>query len=313
MNIEEIQSFLSISNIQVKTLHEHAKASERYVEVVFYYPNSSNWSGWIPYHYRRAGIEINTAKELAQFLETVYPFCSEQASTVWVSTEVALWEQEFSNKKVTKPFFDVLTNLDWCCTNHQFPRNNNPQRRIQDIKENGYLLATDTRRFCLTCAKYTTQLLLIPYTRSSATGYEVISTKLKNRILQVLNNQNVYEDRITSSKALIPDHKFPEIRWDSNTKAENPEDMTDTEIKEKFQLLDNQRNQQKREVCRNCYQTNKRGKVYGINYYYQGDENWTANVPKQGKEAEKGCIGCPWYDLQKWRESLNIAINKITS
>ena len=24
-----------------------------------------------------------------------------------------------------------------------------------------------------------------------------------------------------------------------------------------------------------------------------------------GKAAEKGCIGCPWYDIARWREELN--------
>jgi hypothetical protein len=81
--------------------------------------------------------------------------------------------------------------------------------------------------------------------------------------------------------------------------------MDDEVIRKKFQLLDNQRNLQKREACRRCYQTNKRGTVFGIKYYYQGNENWPRGVPKRGKEAERGCIGCPWYDLQKWRKSLN--------
>ena len=80
--------------------------------------------------------------------------------------------------------------------------------------------------------------------------------------------------------------------------------MSDEEIKEKFQLLTNQRNQQKREICRNCFQTGKRGVIYGIPYYYKGNENWDERIPKIGKQAEKGCIGCPWYDIQKWKEHL---------
>ena len=80
--------------------------------------------------------------------------------------------------------------------------------------------------------------------------------------------------------------------------------MTDDEIKQKFQLMSNQRNQQKREVCRKCFQTGKRGSIYGIKYYYYGDENWDINIPQRGKEAEKGCIGCPWYDIAQWRSEL---------
>ena len=92
--------------------------------------------------------------------------------------------------------------------------------------------------------------------------------------------------------------------------AENPDDMTDDEIRAKFQLLTNQRNQQKREVCRNCFQTGKRGTIYGISYFYKGDENWDKSIPTKGKEAEKGCVGCPWYDIQNWKEHLMKLIKK---
>mgnify|MGYP001608878353 FL=1 len=75
-------------------------------------------------------------------------------------------------------------------------------------------------------------------------------------------------------------------------------------------MLDNQRNLEKREVCRKVFQTGKRGTIFGIKYYYEGDEDWPKNVPKVGKEAEKGWIGTPWYDIEKWRQSLNRDIEK---
>lgn len=87
--------------------------------------------------------------------------------------------------------------------------------------------------------------------------------------------------------------------------AENPEDMTDNEIKNKFQLIDNQRNQQKREVCRKCFQSGNRGTLFGINYFYEGTKDWAKDIPTTGKSAEQGCIGCGWYDIEKWREELN--------
>ena len=80
--------------------------------------------------------------------------------------------------------------------------------------------------------------------------------------------------------------------------------MTDDEIRAKFQLLTNQRNQQKREVCRNCYQTGERGSIYGIDFYYEGGPIWESSIPRKGKAAEQGCIGCPWYDIERWRREL---------
>ena len=85
-------------------------------------------------------------------------------------------------------------------------------------------------------------------------------------------------------------------------------EMTDAEIVQKFQLLDSQRNQQKREICRRCFQEGKRGTIYGIKYFYEGNENWDPSIPKVGKAAEKGCIGCPWYDIEFWRKMLNQAL-----
>ena len=123
--------------------------------------------------------------------------------------------------------------------------------------------------------------------------------------LRLLKERNAFEARVTAKKALIPDHKFSEVRWDEETKAENSMEMTDAQIIQKFQLLDNQRNQQKREICRRCFQEGIRGTIYGIKYFYEGDEHWDETIPKVGKAAEKGCKGCPWYDIELWRKMLN--------
>lgn len=145
---------------------------------------------------------------------------------------------------------------------------------------------------------------MLPIQRGGATGngYETWSPSLRKRIIKVLNGIDVFE--CTHNAHCLPDHKFSEIRWDENTKAENSDAMTDDDIRQKFQLLTNQRNQQKREVCRTCFQTGKRGVLFGIPYFYAGSENWDSSIPSKGKDAEKGCIGCPWYDIQAWREHL---------
>lgn len=184
------------------------------------------------------------------------------------------------------------------------PRNSNPQRRIQDLKEFGYTISTDLARFCPNCNKNTSQRILLPIPRGQllGNGYETWTPALRKRIISVLDSYDVFE--CTKSPHCLPDHKFSEIRWDEHTKSENPDSMTDDEIKEKFQLLTNQRNQQKREVCRNCFQTGKRGIAYGIPFFYEGDSEWDPSIPSKGKEAEQGCKGCAWYDLAEWRKQL---------
>ena len=165
-------------------------------------------------------------------------------------------------------------------------------------------MATNTNRFCKNCNKNTTQLILLPLPRGGITGYETWSKELRIKIVKSLNEYDVFEAKKTRKEGLLPDHKFPEIRWDENTKRGSLENMTEAEITNDFQLLTNQRNQQKREICRNCFQTGERGIIYGIPFYYKGDKKWDSKVPKIGKEAEKGCIGCAWYDIEHWRKEL---------
>ena len=83
--------------------------------------------------------------------------------------------------------------------------------------------------------------------------------------------------------------------------------MPDDEIKKKFQLLTNQTNIQKERYCQRCVLQGKRGSFFGIKWYYQGDENWAGT----SKADENGCVGCPWYDLELWKEKFNEHLNNL--
>lgn len=294
-------------NIKIIDKKTHSKASEEYVSVELYYSNDVKWTGWIPTTYRRTGLFLDTDDKIYEYLNNVYPELNPSKYNNWLEEQKQFWESK-PNAEVTKSFYDILKACQWTCINCQLPVNPNWARRIQDLKEFGYTLATDTNRYCSTCGANKTHLLLLPLKRLTVegNGYETWSPQLRKRIIKLLGSIDVYEG--TYNANCLPDHKFSEIRWDENTKTDNPDDMSDDEIRNKFQLLTNQRNQQKREVCRTCFQTGKRGVIYGIPYYYEGDEDWDKTIPQIGKEAEKGCIGCPWYDIQRWKEEL---LNKI--
>ena len=282
----------------------HTKASEEYVSVRFTYPGKV-WEGWVPVEYRRTGVSIKPEEtdKLYEHLNTVYEQMNPANFPAWLAKQKKFWAEEKPGADTTKAFFDSLIKGGWQCVECTLPKNPNWARRIQDLKEFGFTLATDTKKFCPHCGGNRTHLILLPIERGgSGNGYETWSPALRKRIIRVLGRIDAYEG--TPSAHLLPDHKFSEIRWDENTKAENPDTMTDREIRSKFQLLTNQRNQQKREVCRTCFQTGKRGCIYGIPFYYSGDENWDQSIPQKGKEAEKGCIGCPWYDIQEWKDQL---------
>ena len=288
---------------------KHSKASEEYLLVRFLYDNDQTWEGWIPVEYRRTGISIaeDNIEEINNYLELVYQNMNPGNHQSWLEEQEDFWKD--SKAIVTKPFFDSLKNGGWQCVKCTLPQNSNPARRIQDLKEMGYTLSTNTNYFCSKCKQNTTHYSLIPIKRGDfiGNGYETWSPKLRKRILSVLNNVDIYENK--PNKHILPDHKFSEIRWDDNTKSENSENMTDEEIRQKFQLLSNQRNQQKREICRTCFQTGKRGIIFGIPFWYLGDENWDANIPRKGKLAEKGGEGCAWYDIEKWRNELLKKLN----
>lgn len=305
ITIEEFSELLDNKYIIVEAFREHSKASEKYIDVTFVQKDGYTWKGSIPYFYRRTGLFIETANDLVDYLNEIYPHFTKTEIEKFQAKEKKRWNDEMSGKKTTKGFFDKLLDLDWKSVKYDLPNNPNWARRVQDIKEFGYSLATDTRRTVKGKYETDTHILLVPLPKGGVTGYEVMSPAFKAKAIAVMESINVYEYSKANKHGLLPDHKFPEIRWDEETRAENPEEMPNKEIKEKFQLVDNQRNQQKREVCRKCFQTGERGKLYGINYYYEGNEKWDADIPKIGKEAEKGCIGCGWYDIQKWRESLN--------
>ena len=288
-----------------KEWKKHSKASEKYVHVKFLYENSE-WDGWVPVEYRRTGISISVENEaeLNEYLNNVYKDMNPNNYDKWRREQFKFWKNEKPNAHITKEFFDVLVEGGWKCQGCDLPNNPNWARRIQDLKEYGYTLATNTSKYCPKCNDNKTHLILLPIKRGSlkGNGYETWSTKLRKKIIKTLNSIDVYEDQYNS--ACLPDHKFSEIRWDDNTKVSNPDSMSIDEIRDKFQLLSNQRNQQKREICRKCFQTGKRGIIFGIPYFYEGDENWPEDIPIKGKKAEKGCIGCPWYDIKRWRENL---------
>ena len=81
----------------------------------------------------------------------------------------------------------------------------------------------------------------------------------------------------------------------------NETNMSEEEIKKKFQLLTNQTNLQKERYCKKCVSEGIRGDFFGIKWFYEGDEQWR----RSSKADENGCIGCCWYDLIEWKNQFN--------
>ena len=304
MNIETINQSLQDTGISVIGTYVHSKASESYVDVMIGGTNDAIlWDGSIPYRYRRTGLWLDTEQEVADYLCEIRECFMPKNIQKWADSERKYWNENFRQSPVTTPIFLRLLSMEWVY-GHEFPLNpdgtpnQNLQRRIQQIKDNGYTVASKPEGRIW-------KRKLLPLPRRSPLGYETISKDLRARIVNVLNAENVYELSSANRAGLLPDHKFPEIRWDADTRRENPDNMTEDEIRAKFQLLDNQRNEQKREVCRRCLQTGERGILFGINFFYAGGGRWPDAIPQRGIAAEQGCIGCGWYDVRAWRQVLN--------
>lgn len=301
MNIDRLKELLKATNIYVHEFIDNNKASETYVRTTFVQNDGFKWDTVVPYVDRRASLNIESEEELAEYLVSIKPYFAKKAMASWKKQEL---KRGLIGGSVTPIFFKVLLSFKEEFEN--FPANPNSARRIQDIKDAGYTLASVPRPKGLKGYNR----ILLPLPLHAEMGYETFTPQFKARVIRLLKERNAFEARVTAKKALIPDHKFSEVRWDDETKAENSMDMTDEEIIQKFQLLDNQRNQQKREICRRCFQEGTRGTIYGIQYFYKGNEKWDMNIPETGKAAEKGCEGCPWYDIELWRTKLNEKLNK---
>lgn len=285
--------------------HIHSKATERYVDVTFEYADGTSWTGWVPIEYRRTGTDLTTIREIEQHLMGIAAYCNPVAWPAWRAAQDEFWQTK-PKAIVTKGFFDALEGtLQWTCVDCDTPTNRNFAKRVQQLKEYGYTIATDTGRYCSRCGKSQTHLLLIPIPREGISGYETWPAGLRKRIIATLGAYDVFEARSGHAHGLLPDHKFPEIRWDARTRRESLADLGESDIPRDFQLLSNQRNQQKREVCRRYFQTGKRGYPFGLKFYYEGGEDWPEDTPKTGKAAEQGCVGCGWYDMERWRTALN--------
>lgn len=132
--------------------------------------------------------------------------------------------------------------------------------------------------------------------------------KLQVNIMEHYRYIDNIELRKRESHELVIDHRFPMERW-GEAEDSNPTTMSPEEIQLKFQLLkkdsSGNHNLLKSRACERCISTNKRQYPLGIKFFYSGTEEWPIECPKTGAAAEKGCIGCGWYDFAAWREALN--------
>ena len=87
LTIPAFNELLNNRYIIAEDFREHAKASEKYVDVTIVQPDGFSWKGSIPYFYRRTGLFIETPEDLVEYLNSIYPFFSKAAIDEFVFKE----------------------------------------------------------------------------------------------------------------------------------------------------------------------------------------------------------------------------------
>ena len=180
------------------------------------------------------------------------------------------------------------------------PGNSNPQKQVQALRDKGLCIMTESENG-------KTYLRLVEGIETYGFESEKIPKEIRDRALKLYGNIDALSGKKLPDSRLIIEHRFPEERW-KDRPAEDNINMSDEDIKKKFQLLTAQYNLVKREACKKCARYGKRQSPFGITYFYEGDEEWSCDT-EFGQDAEDGCIGCGWYDVATWKKCLIEAAN----
>lgn len=226
-------------------------------------------------------------------------------------TEIAI---KFAKAGSQSKVFDLLKDRQWHCrgcegktiASGQYAGGGGTQGLQRGTKTRPGLEIIQKRESCSTCKSMQTWDKWTGQTKS-ANAAASIPTALIKRILEVYSHTDVIEQRVRQAHELIIDHRFPMERW-GDIETPNPSDMSDEEIKRKFQLLkkddSGNHNLLKSRACEKCLKMGKRGEPFGIPFWYAGTEDWQSDIPKRGNDAEAGCVGCGWYDFEAWRQAI---------
>jgi len=292
-------------DIRINGLFKIDKMEDIYLTVRFKYQRVV-WNGAVPIVAKYQGVNIPlTDEDVNEWVETCYSALDPTKFKVWQNAQEQFWQNKKSED--TQLVFDALNGSDdttkWLCRKCGPVPEVNPQpgARIRSLKQMGYHIAT-MKLECSSCGKKQYFDLLIRLPRHAADNQKrfTISQALRARILGIIPNVDCAFGSPLDEKACIIDHKFPSSRW-VNGETINHTTMTEEEIRNKFQILSNQTNLQKERYCQRCVTKGIRGDFFGIEWYYQGNNQWQGS----SKADEKGCVGCPWYDIERWKSEFN--------
>lgn len=200
--------------------------------------------------------------------------------------------------------FSILSDSGWHCGRHELP-GTQPAKAIQIIRQHGFEIENKTQ-YCKRCKEKTVHRRLISTVPVADSFVRLqIPAQLRKRVMELYGNKEIISQRVMVTNLLEVDHRFPQVRW---SKDENYDvNMSDEEIKKKFQLLTRQNNLWKSRYCEHCKKTGLRGTFIGIDFFAVGEEKWDSKI---ASDDERGCYGCFWFDPDMWRDALNSFIEE---
>ena len=190
---------------------------------------------------------------------------------------------------------------EWVCSLHT-TGSNQPAAIFREVKKRGYSFEEVSpnrwaiTKYCPTCGQETTHYKLLK-PEPVLTQHErlTIDANSRKRTLAIFDNRDAFTGASISSVAEI-DHKIPWTRLDGDIDIRT---LTDSQIRQHFQLLTREHNLLKDRACGSCKETNVRPPFFGISFWYEGDCHYNGT-----------CKGCGWYDGIEWRKAVNEKLNK---
>jgi hypothetical protein len=227
----------------------------------------------------------------------------------------ALAEEYRSRDSKQFKVLSVLVDRNWHCRSHEYDHVESDQIAggggIQGLERGtktrpGFEIESEDQH-CDTCGE-TTRHDRWTGERKTANAAANIPEAVKQKILDHYDHRDVIEDRQRQLHDLVIDHRFPMERW-AGAEESYTEEIDESEIERTFQLLKDDgkgnHNLLKSRACEHCKETGERGAPMGIEFWYRGGPEWPDDVPEEGPEAEVGCVGCGWYNFDRWRQELN--------
>ena len=273
-----------------------SKTENQFIEVCFTYPDKTFWEGCFPVYYSPMSIQLEES-EINELLPCAY----EELSPALVASSAEKTRKRWSKGTSSETYkvFESLLSGNWECRSCGAGKiNDQPAARIRDIKKNGFVIATRTK-YCQICSQKQYHDILLIFDLNFEKKVEFrkpIPEEMRKKIINVLGKKDVFLNVIRPEEQFVIDHKYPSQRW-KEEESDNV-DLSDQEIRDKFQLLTNQSNMIKSRLCDQCCRTNIRPDFLGVKWFYHGNENWI-DIEKIG-----GCYGCPWFDLAEWKEAI---------